>query len=95
MKTKSDIIYKIPLFSSLCALLVAVPLRVYQYFKVLESDTGFYAKTDFSVYAIYILLGAAMIISVVIPMINKKKMITVKISRFSCHFADSCGYDYH
>ena len=77
MKTKSDIIYKFPLFASLCALLVAVPLRVYQYFKVLESDTGFYAKTDFSVYAIYILLGAAMIISVVIPMINKKKMITV------------------
>lgn len=77
MKNKSDIIYKIPLFASLCALLVAVPLRVYQYFKVLESDTGFYAKTDFSVYAIYILLGAAMIISVVIPMINKKNMITV------------------
>ncbi len=77
MKTKSDIIYKFPLFASLCALLVAVPLRVYQYFKVLESDTGFYAKTDFSVYAIYILLGAAMIISVVIPIINKKKMITV------------------
>lgn len=86
MKTKSDIIYKIPLFASLCALLVAVPLRVYQYFKVLESDTGFYAKTDFSVYAIYILLGAAMIISVVIPMINKKKMITVTSVKKSSAF---------
>lgn len=77
MKNKSDVIYKLPLFASLCALLVAVPLRVYQYFKVLESDTGFYSKTDFSVYAIYILLGAAMLIGVIIPMINKKKMIAV------------------
>lgn len=77
MKNKSDIIYKFPLLASLCALLLAVPLRVYQYFKVLEPETGFYSKTDFSVYAIYILLGAAMIIGVVIPLINKKKMITV------------------
>lgn len=77
MKNKSDIIYKFPLLASLCALLIAVPLRVYQYFKVLEPETGFYSKTDFSVYAIYILLGAAMIIGVVIPLINKKKMITV------------------
>lgn len=77
MKNKSDVIYKLPLFASLCALLVAVPLRVYQYFKVLEPDTGFYSKTDFSVYAIYILLGAAMLIGVIIPMINKKKMIAV------------------
>lgn len=77
MKNKSDVIYKLPLFASLCALLVAVPLRVYQYFNVLEPDTGFYSKTDFSVYAIYILLGAAMLIGVIIPMINKKKMIAV------------------
>lgn len=77
MKNKSDVIYKLPLFASLCALLVAVPLRVYQYFKILESDTGFYSKIDFSVYAIYILLGAAMITAIVIPMINKKKIITV------------------
>lgn len=77
MKNKSDVIYKLPLFASLCALLVAVPLRVYQYFKVLEPDTGFYSKTDFSVYAIYILLGAAMLIGVIVPMINKKKMIAV------------------
>ena len=48
MKSKSDVIYKLPLLVSLCALLVAVPLRVYQYFKVLEPETGFYFYDRFS-----------------------------------------------
>lgn len=77
MKNKTDIIYKLPLFVSLLALLVAVPLRVYQYFKVLEPETGFYSSNDISVYVMYILLGAAMLLSVLIPLINKKKLITV------------------
>lgn len=77
MKSKSDVIYKLPLLVSLCALLVAVPLRVYQYFKVLEPETGFYSTIDFSVYIIYALLGIAVITAIVIPLINRKKMITV------------------
>ena len=77
MKNKTDIIYKLPLFVSLLALLAAVPLRVYQYFKVLEPETGFYSSNDISVYVMYILLGAAMLLSVLIPLINKKKLITV------------------
>lgn len=77
MRNKTDIIYKLPLFVSLLALLVAVPLRVYQYFKVLEPETGFYSSNDISVYVMYILLGAAMLLSVLIPLINKKKLITV------------------
>lgn len=77
MKSKSDVIYKLPLLVSLCALLVAVPLRVYQYFKVLEPETGFYSTIDFSVYIIYALLGIAVITAIAIPLINRKKMITV------------------
>lgn len=77
MKSKSDIIYKLPFFVSLAALLVSVPLRVYQYFKILEPETGFYSDVNFSVYLIYILLGVAMLGAIIIPMINKKKMITV------------------
>ena len=77
MKSKSDVIYKLPLLVSLCALLVAVPLRVYQYFKVLEPETGFYSTIDFSIYIIYALLGIAVITAIVIPLINRKKMITV------------------
>lgn len=77
MKSKSDVIYKLPLLVSLCALLVAVPLRVYQYFKVLEPETGFYSTIDFSVYIINALLGIAVITAIVIPLINRKKMITV------------------
>lgn len=77
MKSKSDIIYKLPIFISLFALLVTIPLRVYQYFKVLEPDTGFYSEINFSVYVIYFLLGAAMIASIVIPLIHKKQIIPV------------------
>jgi hypothetical protein len=54
-----------------------VPLRVYQYFKILEPDTGFYSEIDFSVYVIYILLGIALLTAIIIPLVNKKNMITV------------------
>lgn len=99
MKSKSDVIYKLPLLVSLCALLVAVPLRVYQYFKILEPETGFYSTIDFSVYIIYALLGIAVITAIVIPLINRKKndnsCIGQKIACFSCSLADSRGYDNH
>lgn len=77
MNFKKDLVYKLPFFSALAALIIAIPLRVYQYFKILEPETGFYNTVDFSVYAMYILLGAAMIISIVVPIINKKKLTTV------------------
>lgn len=77
MNFKKDLVYKLPFFSALAALIIAIPLRVYQYFKVLEPETGFYNSIDFSVYAMYILLGAAMIISIAVPIINKKKLATV------------------
>lgn len=86
MKSKSDIIYKLPLFCSLFALLVAVPLRVYQYFKILEPETGFYNKIDFSVYVIYFLLGIAMVIGIAIPLINRKNIITVSRPKKSSAF---------
>lgn len=86
MKSKSDIIYKFPLFCSLFALFAAVPLRVYQYFKILEPETGFYNKIDFSVYVIYILLGIAMVIGIAIPLINRKRIITVSQPKKSSVF---------
>ncbi len=86
MKGKSDIIYKFPLFCSLFALIAAVPLRVYQYFKILEPETGFYNKIDFSVYVIYILLGIAMVIGIAIPLINRKRIITVSQPKKSSVF---------
>lgn len=86
MKSKSDIIYKFPLFCSLFALIAAVPLRVYQYFKILEPETGFYNKIDFSVYVIYILLGIAMVIGIAIPLINRKRIITVSQPKKSSVF---------
>lgn len=86
MKSKSDIIYKLPLFCALFALLVAVPLRVYQFFKILEPETGFYNSMDFSVYVIYILLGIAMIIGIAVPLINRKNIVTISRPKKSSAF---------
>ena len=77
MNKKSEITYKLPLFFSLFALLIAVPIRVYQYFKLIEPQTGFYSNIDFSVYVIYILLATAMLIAIITPLVNKKNLITV------------------
>jgi len=40
------------------AALLALPLRTYQFFSIIEGSTGFYGRIDFSVYALYILLAA-------------------------------------
>lgn len=77
MNTKKDLVYKLPLFTALAAMVVAVLLRVYQYFKVLDPETGFYNKIDFSVYLLYFVLGAAMVLSLVIFAVNKKKIVPV------------------
>lgn len=41
------------------AALLALPLRTYQFFTIIEGSTGFYGRVDFSVYTLYILLAAS------------------------------------
>lgn len=43
------------------AALVAIPVRCYQYFNILEESTGFYSEKDWSVWVLYVLLGAALV----------------------------------
>ncbi len=38
-------------------IVLILPLRVYQYLNIIESGTGFYEKTDFSVVLMYVLLA--------------------------------------
>lgn len=81
MKTDNSLTYKIPLFSALLAVLIAVPLRVYQYFKIIDPETGFYNNVDFSVYIMYFILGASMIISIIMPYLKHKDMIPVSVCK--------------
>lgn len=77
MNIKKDTVYKLPLFTALAAMIIAVVLRVYQYFKVLDPETGFYNKTDFSVYLLYFVLGAAMLLSLGMFIVNRKKLVPI------------------
>lgn len=70
-------IYKIPLYTALVTVVISVPLRIYQYFKVIEPGTGFFDKIDFSVWFLYILLGVCILTSIIVPFIahNKSKPV--------------------
>lgn len=77
MNAKKDFVYKLPLFAALAAVIISVPLRVYQYFKVLDPATGFYNIIDFSVYLLYFVLGAATVFSIVMYAVQRKKLTPV------------------
>lgn len=61
-------------------ILLLCPLRIYQYFKILEPQTGFYSKVDFSVYAMYAIMLFVAIFSVAVAFANKKNLEIRKIS---------------
>lgn len=56
------------------AAVIALPIRTLQFFTVLESNTGFYSKSDWSVYLLNILLVAAIGSILVFGIIKRKKL---------------------
>lgn len=56
------------------AAIIALPLRLIQYFTVIEGGTGFYTENSFSVYLLYAVLAAAVIAFVVIGLTKTKKL---------------------
>ncbi len=83
MKKNNCLLYQIPLFTTLAALFIAVPLRVYQYLKLINPETGFYDKIDFSVFVVYAVLAAAMIICIAFTYIKHKSVYPVTITESS------------
>ena len=77
----------IPLFAALAALLIAVPLRIYQYSKIINPETGFYDKIDASVFVLYIILGIAVVIGLVVPFLRHTSAKPVPLSNKSVGFA--------
>lgn len=83
-KTKNDsLILRIPFFAVLAAILIAVPLRVYQYAKLINPSTGFFDEKDFSVIVVYGILAVAMIICIVLPYLCHKSIPTVTVGKNS------------
>lgn len=83
-KTKNDsLILRIPFFAVLAAILIAVPLRVYQYAKLINPSTGFFEEKDFSVIVVYGILAVAMIICIVLPYLSHKSIPTVTVGKNS------------
>lgn len=81
-KTNS-LLVTIPFVASLSALLIAVPLRVYQYIKLIDPSTGFFNQTDFSIYVVYGIIAVAMLVCIVLSYINHKAIQTVSVGKNS------------
>ena len=68
------------------ALLVMVPVRIYQYLKIIEPETGFYSAQNFSVYIIY----AVMLFSVIFSLTRQKSMPALSCLRVSALLQTRC-----
>lgn len=85
-KRTNSTLVTIPFIASLAALLVAVPIRVYQYLKLINPTTGFFDETDFSIFVLYGIIALAMLICIVISYINHKSLQPVAIGKSSKAF---------
>lgn len=56
------------------AAIIALPVRTLQYFTVLENDTGFFSKNDWSVYVLAIVSVIAILSLLVLGFISRKKL---------------------
>ncbi len=74
MKTKKDFPFLTLFIATAVSVVAFLPLRIYQYFEVLEADTGFYEVKNFSVYLLYILMAFVVIFSFVMSWINKNNL---------------------
>ncbi len=72
MKTKNNYSFMTAFAIAAVSLFLLVPLRIYQYFKILEPVTGFYSKKDFSVYIVYALVAFVILFSVIYAFANKR-----------------------
>ncbi|MBQ2774702.1 MAG: hypothetical protein IJF40_02270 [Clostridia bacterium] len=57
------------------ALVAVIPVRCYQFIKILEPGTGFYEKTDWSVWFLYIFIPIVCIALAVISLSKKKTLV--------------------
>lgn len=76
----------IPLFAGIAALIIAVPLRIYQYINIINPETGFYDEKNASVFILYAILTVAVVLGIFIPFSRKNTMKMVPVSTKSIGF---------
>ena len=81
LKSNYSLAYKIPLLTAIAAILIAVPLRVYQYIKLINPDTGFYDKKDLTVFVVYAVLALGIALPIVFSYIHHKSIPVIDISK--------------
>lgn len=74
MKTKKDFPFLTFFIAAAASMVALLPLRIYQYFEVLESGTGFYEEKNFSVYLMYILMAFVVVFSFAVSLFNRKTL---------------------
>lgn len=80
MKTKNSYPFIQTFIAAAVSIIILLPLRIYQYFTILEADTGFYSKKDFSVYLMYAVIAFIVIFSIAVAFINRKKLKLKKVT---------------
>ncbi len=83
LKSNYSLAYKIPLLSVIAAILIAVPLRVYQYIKLINPETGFYDKKDITISILYTVLALGIALPIVFSYIHNKSMPIIDITKNS------------
>ncbi len=81
IKGSKNIDLKKLLIAWIAGVLVLVPTRIYQVFNIINHEHGFYAKTDFSVWLMYIVIAILAIFFIVCSFLSSKA--TVKDDAFS------------
>ena len=56
------------------AAIIAIPVRILQFFTVVEGGTGFYSETDWSVYLLYGVLAVSILAILVLGFAKRKKL---------------------
>lgn len=56
------------------AAIIAIPLRILQFFTVMEGGTGFYSETDWSVYLLFGVIAAAVLSLIAFGVSKRKKL---------------------
>ncbi len=90
MKKTNNLIYTVPLIATLIPVLIAVPLRIYQYFELINPQTGFYDNTDFTVTLLYIILAVSAAVCVFSAFLKHKSLQPVTIGKNSKIFLTVC-----
>lgn len=86
MKNKAEITKIIPLFAALAALIVAVPVRIYQCRTIIDAATGFYNEINLSVIIFYVVVGLGALTGLVVPYLKHNSLEPVQISVKSTGF---------